>query len=828
LLKSIHKPATLKKFAGQTIGIDAYGWLHRGTVACSIELATGKPTTKYVDFAMSRVRMLLDFGVTPYLVFDGDAIPSKAGTNAERRKKREESLATGLELYRAGRVSQAHQELQKAAGVTPIMARQLIDELRRNNIQYVVAPYEADAQLAYLEQKGIINGVLSEDSDLLVFGVKRLLTKLNQYGECIEIERADFANCKELSLAGWTDTMFRRMAILSGCDYLTNIPKMGLKTSYRYVRKFKDTERLLRMVALEGFLVPIGYLELFNNAELTFMHHRVFCPLQQRLVFLNELAPGTREEDMPFLGANVESDIAIGVACGDLNPKTKEPLHVQMTNTTSRPPLKESRRQTLAAPSDLKSSKSIDTFFKKPYRQPLAELDVNSLTPLNSQQRLYEAHRNASWESRMVSSAPQLRRADTALTSARTPAHTSDRRVWLAKAGQISTYQPPKRQRLCSEFEISPDNEVEQSLFFISKNQMDGPSPLARRGVSKKKTKKGGFDVFSDDEISEEAWLELAKVQELASPEGTVQYPKIGVEEDSIGRGPSQEGDSPQAILQSSPIRPNIGEAVSPGPTRSFDTVITNDEDATQGCISALRDDDGVEQFEDLLEYHIREQNKKLRESFVCQSPERRKLALESVTWPKLHVSPKRGLSPRSTFVAQSPEKQTIALKSLSPLHNAQEDENPQSSSIKLISNFAYQAPTYQTATLQSFSRGQSHTDKVEVAKAAITQKTAGMATPPTVRTPTSSLQRISRNALDRKPLVAPKAPAPVHNTEDHDFGNIITAGEDHSQHHETWASKGSEDFIVPESDEEEYVDTPEKMEKCRKINLTAFNFSGQ
>jgi exonuclease-1 len=46
LLKSIHKHCNLKKFAGQTIGVDAYGWLHRGTVACAIDLALDKPTTK--------------------------------------------------------------------------------------------------------------------------------------------------------------------------------------------------------------------------------------------------------------------------------------------------------------------------------------------------------------------------------------------------------------------------------------------------------------------------------------------------------------------------------------------------------------------------------------------------------------------------------------------------------------------------------------------------------------------------------------------------------------------------------------------------------------
>ncbi|KAL2053733.1 hypothetical protein ABVK25_006037 [Lepraria finkii] len=160
LLKSIQKPCNLKKFAGQTIGVDAYGWLHRGTVACAIDLALGKPTTKYVDFSMHRVRMLLHFGVIPYIVFDGDNLPSKAATEVERAKRREESKRKGLELYRLNKPSQAHLELQKAVDVTPEMARQLIDELKKIGVQYVVAPYEADAQLVYLERKGITQGML--------------------------------------------------------------------------------------------------------------------------------------------------------------------------------------------------------------------------------------------------------------------------------------------------------------------------------------------------------------------------------------------------------------------------------------------------------------------------------------------------------------------------------------------------------------------------------------------------------------------------------------------------------------------------------------------
>ena len=38
----------------------------------------------------------------------------------------------------------------------------------------IVAPYEADAQLAYLYKQGIIHLVVSEDSDLLVYGCKKV------------------------------------------------------------------------------------------------------------------------------------------------------------------------------------------------------------------------------------------------------------------------------------------------------------------------------------------------------------------------------------------------------------------------------------------------------------------------------------------------------------------------------------------------------------------------------------------------------------------------------------------------------------------------------
>lgn len=70
------------------------------------------------------------------------------------------------------------------------------------------------------------------------------------------------------------------MAMLSGCDYLPGIDKIGLKTAYRLVRKHKTIEKIVRTVQFDGKMkVPKDYLDAFYRAERTFMHQWVFCPV---------------------------------------------------------------------------------------------------------------------------------------------------------------------------------------------------------------------------------------------------------------------------------------------------------------------------------------------------------------------------------------------------------------------------------------------------------------------------------------------------------------------------------------------------------------------
>ncbi|PVH92965.1 PIN domain-like protein [Periconia macrospinosa] len=514
LLKSIQKPCSLKKFDGQTIGVDAYGWLHRGTAACAIELAQGKPTTKFVDFAMSRVRMLIHFGITPYIIFDGDYLPSKAGTEKERAARRREGKRLGLELLKVGKISQAQQELQKAVDVTPEMARMLIEELKHHNIQYVVAPFEADSQMVYLERKGIINGILSEDSDLLVFGAKCLITKLDKYGECVEINRNHFTACREVSLVGWTDADFRRMAILSGCDYLPGIGNMGLKTAYRMLRKHKTVERLIKAAQFDGkFKIPAGYLEDFYQAEKTFLYQWVFCPITKEIVHLTAIHPDMDPGEMPFIGEQVPAHVAYGVARGDLHPHTKQPLIVPTNAPPRGKPLRPTRSVSTSAAAQTpigKQGKPIDSFFRSK-RTPLAELDINLFTPSPSQQALLEQERNnPGWEAVPAPQQPP-----------RTAPQPARRTISDYVTSRRSLPHPPKRQRLCTEPVTTArddDNGGDtRSPFFAA--SVAEPSPSLRVQKTSKKKSRRSFELHSDDSIED-------AINELVDLDGALSQPK--------------------------------------------------------------------------------------------------------------------------------------------------------------------------------------------------------------------------------------------------------------------------------------------------------------
>lgn len=210
LLKSVTKQVHLEDYAGQTVAIDAYSWLHKGVYSCVADLYHQRPTKAFVEYCMNRVRQLRHFRINPILVFDGGPLPMKLHRETQRATSRFENRRKAEQFLEANAHAKAHEFMAKCTDVTPEMALMLIEALRAANIEFVVAPYEADAQMAYLERIGKVSAIISEDSDLLLFGCRRVLYKLDKNGNADEVCLDKLAGCTEIDLRGFTLKKVRR------------------------------------------------------------------------------------------------------------------------------------------------------------------------------------------------------------------------------------------------------------------------------------------------------------------------------------------------------------------------------------------------------------------------------------------------------------------------------------------------------------------------------------------------------------------------------------------------------------------------------------------
>ncbi|XP_038688466.1 exonuclease 1-like isoform X1 [Tripterygium wilfordii] len=332
LLKSIMVPFHIKDLEGCSVAVDTYSWLHKGALSCSRELCKGLPTSRHIEYCMHRVNLLRHYGIKPILVFDGGLLPMKIEQENKRARTRKENLARAIEHEMNGNSAAAYECYQKAVDISPLIAHELIQVLKQENVDHIVAPYEADAQMTFLAVSKKVDAVITEDSDLIPFGCPRIIFKMDKFGKGVEFRQSKLQHNKELSFAGFSMEMLLEMCIFSGCDYLQSLPGMGLKRAHALIKKFKCYDKVIKHLKYSTASVPPLYEESFKKAMLTFQHQRVYDPVSQDIVHLSEISD-TIGDDLDFLGPAIPQHVAKGIAKGDLDPFTQMPFKGDSVNS---------------------------------------------------------------------------------------------------------------------------------------------------------------------------------------------------------------------------------------------------------------------------------------------------------------------------------------------------------------------------------------------------------------------------------------------------------------------------------------------------------------
>ncbi|XP_021764191.1 exonuclease 1-like [Chenopodium quinoa] len=333
-LKSIMSPLHIKDLQGCWVAIDTYSWLHKGALSCSTQLCKGIPTSRHIDYCMHRVNLLRHYGVKPILVFDGGDLPMKGEQENKRARSRKENLERAIEHESSGNSAAAYECYQKAVDISPAIAHELIQVLKRESVCYIVAPYEADAQMTFLAITKQVDAVITEDSDLIAFGCPRIIYKMDKYGQGIEFQYHKLQYNKDLNFAGFTNDMIQEMCILSGCDYLPSLPGMGLKKAYSLISKFKTYEKVIKHLRYSSVAVPPLYEESFKKAVWTFRHQRVYDPNKEDIVTLTNISDSI-DGDTDFLGPLMPQQVVKAIAKGDLDPITKLPFQDENVHENS-------------------------------------------------------------------------------------------------------------------------------------------------------------------------------------------------------------------------------------------------------------------------------------------------------------------------------------------------------------------------------------------------------------------------------------------------------------------------------------------------------------
>lgn len=267
LTPNVFKPLHISNYAYKKIAVDTSIYIYKFKILYNVNWLT-----PFFNMIVS----LRKHRVHPVFVYDNGTVSEKTKEKQLRSKKREDialkayTLSQSLDSYIATNQidtilsdfiskRQPPRRLLSTSTIINIdYLRTEIDKLKSQcvkitdtdiqsskqllthmQIPYCNAVLEAETTCVELYKKNLVSGILSEDTDLLAYGVDYVSSYDSKDGMCVHVDYKQILHDLKL-----TEDEFLDFCIMCSCDYNTNIPNIGPKNAYKLIEKFRTIDNV--------------------------------------------------------------------------------------------------------------------------------------------------------------------------------------------------------------------------------------------------------------------------------------------------------------------------------------------------------------------------------------------------------------------------------------------------------------------------------------------------------------------------------------------------------------------------------------------------------
>jgi flap endonuclease-1 len=277
----------LHKLSGKKVAIDASLFMYkmlinmRTTKNAYFTNKDGK-VISHITGIFYKTSNYLAVNITPIYVFDGKPPKNKRDV-LDKRNAKVTNAKESME-----NTSLTEEEKNNLEKKTVRLTKEYIDDIKQlldlMGVSYVQANGEAEAYASEMCRQGFVDYVVTEDMDTLAFGCPRMIRT------CLDksIKRGDVISIIDLGCVlknfDMNYTKFLDMCILCGCDYCTNIPRIGNKTAFNLIKKHGSIESILPNVKN----VPEDYETKYKESRQLFMMYQDKLDMQQLTIHHSE------------------------------------------------------------------------------------------------------------------------------------------------------------------------------------------------------------------------------------------------------------------------------------------------------------------------------------------------------------------------------------------------------------------------------------------------------------------------------------------------------------------------------------------------------------